>query len=86
MRGIAPRRSSEDRRLLVVADSGIYELSADSFRNIKSIPIGYPKDRGGLLPGGDAIAVGDMTGDGLDDVAVSSAGRVLIFQQKPELP
>jgi hypothetical protein len=86
VRGLARRSDNDAAGLFVITDGGVYTLTADPARKTTLTDVYYTKDRSDRLPGGEAIAIGDMTGDGLADIVVSGGGRIRIYQQRPRLP
>ena len=78
--GFATASASDGPLLMIATSKAIYRVQ-----------IG--QDRGSLnpeavdgIPGARAIALGDMTGDGLADLAVALQGGVRLFAEVPRLP
>lgn len=83
VRGLAPNGS---QGLFVATESGTYRVEWDK-QNAKltSTMLTFHDPSLGL-PGGGAIAVGDMTGDGLADLALSVAGGISLYAQEQAKP
>jgi hypothetical protein len=77
--GLARHRTADGEHLLGVSQRGVFEISSKGVFPLTD-------DHSLNLPGGDAIASGDMTGDGLPDLAVSGAGKIRLYRQAPWAP
>jgi hypothetical protein len=66
-----------------ITNDGTYKISPGKGRVLSAIPMAMQPNG---IPGGDTITLGDMTGDGLLDLAigVSVPGQVQLFQETPE--
>ncbi len=80
VRGLAPNGS---QGLFVATERGTYRVGWD--KKLTSTALTFHDPSIGL-PGGGAIAVGDMTGDGLADLALTVAGGISIFAQEQTKP
>jgi hypothetical protein len=84
--GLYARTADKVARLLVVTEAHIFEIPLDekshSSRAGKALEMGSDT----YVPGGKAVALGDLTGDGLLDVVVSRQGSVHIFAEKQYSP
>ena len=65
-------------RVVVVTEAATYDVTNDG-RKLRVEPVEG-------LPGGRAIGLGDLTGDGLLDIVVSVQGGVHCFAEKAEQP
>jgi hypothetical protein len=89
IRAISSRNALDQEGLVVVTESGIFGLNRMNpkrEREVEVRPLYYDEPTERSLPGGQAVAVGDMTGDGLLDLAVSAAGGLRIYSEVPTLP
>jgi hypothetical protein len=57
-------------------------------RTFTSEVVGGFDDKGQAtkLPGGDAIAIGDFDGDGLDDIAIANPSGISVFKANAKHP
>ena len=71
------------REIALLTDKGIFigDLAADG----KSITVAA-KPLAGVVAPGNAIAAGDVNGDGIDDLAVAGSGVLQVFKGIPVLP
>jgi hypothetical protein len=86
VRGLAAGSTTEPGKLFVVTRSSVCTLAWNAQRQVTILPVAYPTTAEGDLPGGDSIAVGDITGDGLPDLVVSTATSLHIYQEASTSP
>lgn len=80
---MAPLNLDDDPELelALLTDKGVFVAK----RQGAAFAIGAPAQPVSGLPAGSSIAAGDMNGDGVDDLAVVSAGILQVFRGLPEL-
>jgi hypothetical protein len=79
--------SANTRRLYAVTDSGVFELSANKRRIVRPpTPVMLGKGPKTPIAGGQALALGDMTGDGLPDLALAVPGGLRLYAQVEQAP
>lgn len=79
IRDFAVIGSGKSRRLYAVTDAGVFRVSANAQRVLA--PLAPVMLGNGPIPGGQALAMGDVTGDGLPDLAVAVPGGLRLYQQ-----
>ncbi len=82
VRGLCEVKAADGRREpLLLGDAGLFRLGAS--RQLAATPVEQftSEQRGGL-----ALACGDLDGDGVDDVAISSGSLLRVFRGLPVRP
>jgi hypothetical protein len=82
VRGLCGARAADGRQEpLLLGDTGLFRLGAS--RQLAATPVEQftSEQRGGL-----ALACGDLDGDGVDDVAISSGSLLRVFRGLPVRP
>lgn len=84
IRDFAVIGSAQSRRLYAVTDAGTFRINANArrvFAPLEPVMLGS-----GPMPGGQALAMGDMTGDGLPDLALAVPGGLRLYRQSERAP
>lgn len=86
VRGFAKREDPETPGLFILSDDAVYVIERDEgVQHPRDLspqgPLSIDTTFGDPLSAASAIAVGDMTGDGLVDVALAVHGSIRIFKQ-----
>jgi hypothetical protein len=79
VRGFATLLDRKTTRFVAVTDHNAHEIATGAGRNLSVAVI---QD----VPGGEAVALGDMTGDGLPDLVIAVPGGLRILTEVPERP
>lgn len=77
---IATNSSAQPSRLLAITFEGVFEVPLSAERSKRSAV------RLENLPGGQALALGDLNGDGLLDLALSTRGTLALFTEVEGAP
>jgi hypothetical protein len=81
VRGFAVTLDRETTRFVAVTDAATYEIPTGAGIGRSLLGSEIPG-----VPGGEAVELGDMTGDGLPDLVIAVPGGVHILAEEPEQP
>lgn len=77
---------AETQRLYAATNTGVFEIRANKQRTIETLtPVLVGKIQTATV-GGQALALGDMTGDGLPDLALAVPGGLRLYAQVERVP